>query len=205
VAAILLVSALSAIRFIRKDALLEAARAAIREDAIKHAGRSAKAEVLVPTVDGLCREARSLLHSDPLRAYLLAHEALKMDRLGADAPRLMDDARRAMAERPQPPPPPGNFARLMASGDLGGAARLLEAQLRLNPDDRKVCENLARVSLLIARGCARKGDWEGARSRILLGHALFPGDLEWQARLRLLDHLRSAQEEERLHWLGLLG
>jgi hypothetical protein len=61
------------------------------------------------------------------------------------------------------------------------------------------------VSLLLARDYAAQGNWGAARSRLLLGSALFPGDMEWQGRLRLLDYLRSAKEDERALWMGLLG
>ena len=203
-AAVLLVPAFLVVRNVRKDALLVAARASIRESAIEHAGRSAKVERLMPTVGELCRDARSLLRSDPLRAYLLADEALKMDRLDASAPKLMEDARWAMQEHPAPVPS-GNLVRFMTTGDLDGAAALLELQLRRSPGDPKARENLARVSLLLVRACAAQGDWEGARSRLLLGSALFPSDLEWRARLKLLDYLRSVPEDERGHWIGLLG
>jgi hypothetical protein len=114
----------------------------------------------------------------------------------------MDEAKRAMLAQYVPQ---GNFARLMASGDLGGAAALLEGQLRRSPNDQKARENLARVSLLLARDCAAQGNWEGARLRLLLGSALFPGDMEWRGRLRLLEYLRSAQEDERTRWIGILG
>jgi tetratricopeptide (TPR) repeat protein len=200
----LLVAAVSVVRNVRKDALLAAARTAIREDAIKRAEQSIKTERLMPTVDELCQDARSLMHSDPLAAYLLADEALKRDRMDASAPKLMEEARQAMMYR-SAPPPSGNYAKLMAAGDLEGAADLLEAQLRRNPNDRRTRENLARVSLLMARAFAANGNWEGARTRIMLGSALFPSDLEWQARLRLLDYLRAASEDERRLWIGLLG
>jgi len=204
VAVVLLVPAFLVVRNVRKDALLVAARVSIRDGAIERAGRSAKVERLMPTVGELCRDARSLLRSDPLRAYLLADEALKLDRLDASAPKLMEDARQAMQEHPAPVPS-GNLVRFMTTGDLDGAAALLELQLRRSPSDAKVRENLARVSLLLARACAAQGDWDGARSRLLLGSALFPTDLEWRARLRLLDYLRSVPEDERGRWIGLLG
>jgi tetratricopeptide (TPR) repeat protein len=204
VMAMLLAAAALVLRNIRKDALLAAARADIREGAIRHAEQSAKTERLMPTVGELCQDARSLMRSDPLAAYLLADEALKRDRMDAAAPKLMEEAKQAML-RHSAPPPSGNYAMLMAAGDLEGAAGLLEAQLRQNLNDRRTRENLARVSLLMARACAADGNWEGARTRLLLGSALFPSDLEWQARLRLLDYLRTAREDERALWIGLLG
>jgi tetratricopeptide (TPR) repeat protein len=203
--ALLSVPAAFFVRDMKKDAMLVAARTSIREGAIKHAGQSAKTEILVPTVEGLCKEAHSLLASDPLRAYLLAHEALKRDRMDASAPKLMEEARRAMLGENAPAPQSGSPARLMAAGDLDGAAAILEAQLRRSPNDARTRESLARVSLLMARARAAHGDWEGARARILMGYSLFPGDLEWQARLRLLDYLRAASEDERRAWMGLLG
>jgi hypothetical protein len=203
-AALLFAAALLVVKNVRKDARLVAARAAIREGAIKQAGQSTKTERLMPTVDELCQEARSLMHSDPLRAFLLADGVMKRDRMDASAPKLMEEARRAMLEH-SAPPPSGNYARFMAIGDLDGAAGFLEVQLRRNPNDQRTRENLARVSLLKARACAAHSDWEGARSRILLGSALSPDDLEWRARLKLLDYLRAASEDERRLWIGLLG
>jgi len=208
-------------RVAKKDALLRTTQTAIRENAIKQASSSARHDDLAMTVSELCAHAKAALFASPLRAYTLAQEAVKRDPLDTTAAKLLEDAKRAVSAIQQGAPgtpytQPGTLAKpspqqgsnlnqLMASGNFDEAEMLLEARLTKKPDDMKARESLARVNILKARERARQGRWASARSSLLMGMALFPNDLAWRARLKLLDYLQTAPEDEQRRWIEMLG
>ena len=193
------------LRSVKKDAILSATQAAIREEAIKSAQQSINLDDLTLTPAELKSQAKAAMHNSPLRAYLLALEVINRDTLDTAAARLLDQAQQTMTAMPLPTALGGNFNRLMAAGNLEAAEALMEAKLIQSPNDTKVREDLARVGLLMVRGFVKQEKWDSARSRLLMGAALFPKDPTWQARLKLLEHLRSIPKEERHRWIDLLG
>ena len=206
VAALLLVVGAFWIKATQKDALLKAAQTAIREAAIKQAAQYEKVEPLALTTAELGAQARAAMADSPIKAFMLAQEAIKRDPMDTSAPKLLEDAKRAMAALPLPQDAKGgSLNQLMAAGNLDSAEKLLEARLMQNPGDMRTRENLARITLLAARAYARLGRWDSARSQLSMGAALFPNDLAWRARLKLLDYLQSAPEDEQRRWIELLG
>ena len=193
------------IRTVRKDSLLRATQEAIRDEAIKSVRQSNRIENLTPTPTELKSQAQRAMNGNPLMAYLLAQEIINRDPSDTTAARLLDQANHAMAVSPLPRVSGGDFSRLMAAGNLEDAGTLMEARLRQSPNDMKARENLARVSLLMARTLLEHEKWDSARSHLLMGAALFPNDPTWQARLKLLERLRSVPKDEQRRWIELLG
>jgi hypothetical protein len=193
------------LRSVKKDAILNAAQAAIREEAIKSAQQSNSLYNLTLTPAELKSQAKAAMQDSPLRAYLLAQEVINRDTLDTTAARLLEQAQQAMAALPLSSASGGNFNRLMAAGNLEAAEALMVVRLRQFPNDMRAREDLARVSLLMVRGFVKQDKWDSARSRLLMGAALFPQDPTWQAKLKLLEHLRSIPKEEQHRWIDLLG
>jgi len=202
---LLLAAGAAWLRSVRKDAILIATQAAIREEAIKNVQQSNRLNDLALTPTELKSQAKAAIHDSPLRAYLLAQEVINRDNLDTTAARLLEQAQQAMAALPLPGTSGGNFNRLMASGNLEAAEALMEARLRQFPNDMRAREDLARVSLLMVRAFVKQDKWDSARSRLLMGASLFPKDPTWQARLKLLEHLQSIPKEEQHRWIDLLG
>jgi tetratricopeptide (TPR) repeat protein len=188
----------------KKDALLKATQTAIKDGAIRSAQQSVKTINLPLTTEELKSQAKSAMNNNPLRAYMLVQEIIARDPADSSAAKLLDQAHQAMATLPKGGTD-ADLNRLMASGNLDGAAALLEARLRQNPNNLRAREDLARLCLLQARANSKQGNWGIARSRLLMGAALFPKDLTWQARLKLLEHLQSISKEEQQHWTEMLG
>jgi tetratricopeptide (TPR) repeat protein len=188
----------------KKDALLRATQAAIKEGAIKNAHQSIKIINLSLTTEELKSQARAALGNNPLRAYMLVQEVIALDPTDSSAAKLLDQAQQTMTTMPRAGTD-ADFNRLMAGANLDGAAALLEARLRQNPNNIRIREDLARLCLLQARSHIKQDNWNGARSRLLMGAALFPKDPTWQARLKLLEHLQSIPREEQQRWTELLG
>lgn len=196
--------------FVNRDAILNAAQAAIKEEAIKSAHQSVKVVNLAITPEELKSQAKSALNSSPLRSYLLVQEVISRDPSDTTVAKLFEQAQQAMQSMATLPTQRQNadLNRLIASGNLEEAETLVETSLRQNPNNQRTRENLARVSLLLAREFAKQGKWESARSRLLMGAALFPKDLTWQARLKLLENLQTTPanlKEEQSQWYELLG
>jgi len=204
VTVLLLIAGTVWIRSVKKDSLLRATQAAIRDEAIKSVKPAHVVNLILAPVE-LKSQAILALHDNPLRAYLLAQEIIDRDPLDTTAARLLDQAKQAMIALPPPRTSGRDFNRLMAAGNLEDAEALLEARLRQTPDDMRARENLARVNLLIARTLIKQGRWDRVRPRLLMGAALFPKDPTWQARLKLLDNLQSIPKDEQRHWIELLG
>jgi len=206
VAVVLLLGAGAAwLSSVKKDALLNAMQAAIREEAIKSAQQSNSLDDLTLTPAELKSQAKAAMSHSPLRAYLLAQEVINRDTLDTTAARLLEQAQQAMIALPLPSASDGNFNRLMSAGNFEAAEALMEVRLRQSPNDIRAREDLARVSLLMVRGFVKQDKWDSARSRLLMGAALFPKDPTWQARLKLLEHLQSMPKEEKNRWIDLLG
>jgi tetratricopeptide (TPR) repeat protein len=191
-----------------KEAILNATQEAIKEEAIRTASQSAKAVKLDIGTKGLKDQARiAMRENNPLMAYLFAQEAISRDPSDTAAPKLLEQAQQAMAALP-PGRTDGDISRMLSTGDIDAAEAVLEASLRRNPNNMRVRENMARVSLLQARIHINQDGWDRARSYLLMGAALYPRDPSWQARLYLLEKLRSLpkeEKEEQQRWLDLLG
>jgi tetratricopeptide (TPR) repeat protein len=189
----------------KKDALLKATQAAIKDGAIKSARQSVKEINLPLTTEELKAQARSAMGNNPLRAYMLIQEIISRDPTDSSAPKLLDQAQQAMAAAPKTSTADADLSRFMADGNLNEAAALLEARLRQNPNNMRAREDLARICLLQARASSKQGNWGAARTRLLMGAALFPKDLTWQARLKLVEHMQSALKEDQQSWAEMLG
>jgi tetratricopeptide (TPR) repeat protein len=192
-------------RHIRKDAILRATQANIVDEVINGLRLANKVEDLVLTPQQLRTQAQESLRNNPLRAYLLAQEVIKRDPLDTVAARLSDQAQRDMAALPTHSATSGEISQHIASGYFSEAERLLEASLRKNPNDMRMRETLARVCLLMVRDLVKQNKWDDARSRLLMGAALFPNDAIWLARLKFLENLRSVPRDEQHLWIDLLG
>lgn len=191
--------------FMKKDALLNATQIAIKEEAIKKAKRSDKVVNLGMTVEELKSQAKTAMSSSPLRAYFLIREINNLDSSDTSIPKLLDQAHQAMMALPSPPRISGDINNIIATGRFEEAEAILEADLRHSPNNIRIKENLARVCLLLAREYAKQGKKDSARSRLLMGAALFPKDPTWQARIKLLENLQSIPKDVQNQWYEMLG
>jgi tetratricopeptide (TPR) repeat protein len=144
------------------------------------------------------------MSSDPLRAYLLVQELISRDPNDTSLAMMLEQARQAMAEAPKARAD-GDLGRLLAAGAFDDAEALLKSALMQNPNNMRARENLARVCLMHAKHLVANGQWGKARSRLLMGAALYPRDPSWQARIKFLENIQSSPKEDHVRWAEMLG
>lgn len=185
-----------------------------RDQDLKHAVEAARAAALAPLSQqaldlvespaDIRQEAESTLVTDPLRAYLRASTLVQRNPNDAGGAQLLEQARAAL---------PGGavgatlaeYQKHLKDGDLDAAARVMDALLRATPDDPDLRARAARLQLALCSAHAAQGKWDDATLDLQRGRALFPSDKAWQARLKLLDHVRALPKDQRGNWISLLG
>lgn len=190
-------------RYRRDQALREAVRAA-RTAALAPVSQQAQAQDLAETPAAIREEAQTALDTDPLRAYLRAATLVQRDPSDAAAARLLEKARAAL---------PGGavgatlaeYQKHLQAGDLDAAATVMDALLRATPDDADLRARAGRLQLALCTAHAAQGKWDDATLDLQRGRALFPDDRGWQARLKLLDSVRTMPKAQRGDWIALLG
>ncbi len=201
---LILVLSLAALHGYRKDRALKEEVRAARAAAMAPVAQQAQAPDLVEPPAAIREEAEASLVTDPLRAYLLAQTLVRRNPGEAAAAQLLDKARTGL---------PGGVAgaslteyqRHLQNGDLEAALKVIDALLRAQPDDAELRASAGRLQLTLCFAHASQGKWEEAREDLLRGRALFPGDKSWQARLKLLEHVKTMPKNQQASWIALLG
>jgi tetratricopeptide (TPR) repeat protein len=148
-------------------------------------------------------ESESILQEDPVRAYHRALYLLKLEPANPLGAQLRERAKAAMAS--PPPATPAELQSQIQSGDLESAVQTLNKLLQANPEDPALMARAARLNAALAQSYAARENWSEAREALRRGRALFPEDLSWQGRLRLLDALQTMPKGERDPWIAMLG
>ncbi|HLP31013.1 MAG TPA: hypothetical protein VK150_06600, partial [Geothrix sp.] len=89
--------------------------------------------------------------------------------------------------------------------DLEAALKVMDALLRAQPGDADLRARAARLHLALCAAHAGQAKWDEAREDLLRGRALFPSDKTWQARLKLLDRVKTLPKPQQAAWIPLLG
>jgi tetratricopeptide (TPR) repeat protein len=188
----------------RKDQALKEDVSAARAAAVAPVAQQAQVPDLAETPAALRQEAEATLGTDPLRAYLRAETLVARNPGDAAGPQLLERARAGL---------PGGvtgaslaeFQKHLQNGDLEAAARVMDALLRAQPGDGDLRTRAARLHLTLCSAHAAQGKWDEAQEDLFRGRALFPGDRIWQARLKLLDRVKTLPKAKQAEWLSLLG
>jgi tetratricopeptide (TPR) repeat protein len=201
---IVIILGLGAFHSYRKDQALREAVKAARAAAIAPISREAQAVDLAETPAAIRNEAEAALDNDPLRAYLRAATLAQRNPGDAAAAELLEKAKAAL---------PGGavgatldeYQKHLQAGDLDAAAQVMDALLRATPDDADLRRRAARLELALCSIHAARSRWDDAALDLERGRALFPDDLSWQARLKLLSQIRAMPKDQRGNWIVLLG
>lgn len=188
----------------RRDQALQDAVQAARTAALAPVSQQAQAQDLSESPAAIREEAQSALDTDPLRAYLRAATLVQRDPSDAAAARLLEKAKAAL---------PGGavgaslaeYQKHLQGGDLDAAAQVMDSLLRAAPDDADLRARAGRLQLALCTAHAAQGKWDEATLDLQRGRALFPDDKGWQARLKLLDSVRTLPKPQRGDWIALLG
>lgn len=196
---------IQALQTYRRDDQLRSAVARARETAVAPAAQSSQPLDLEESLAALRQEADAVLAFDPVRAYHRAKEILRRDPADAVGAALMEKAKAALLADPVPGVSLSEFQRLLASGDLEGAERAIDALLRAKPDDPDLVLRAARLERVLAGLHASKGEWAEAKTALQKGRAFFPEEKSWGARIHLLDRIQGMPKAEHPGWLPFLG
>ncbi|GLH67621.1 hypothetical protein [Geothrix edaphica] len=201
---LVLAAGLYALHTYRQDQELKEAVKAARLAAVTPVLQQAQAPDLAETPAAILREGEAALETEPLRAYYRAQAVLAQNPGDAAAAQLLEKARAAL---------PGGatgaslaeFQKHLQNGDLDAAAKVMDALLRAQPEDADLRARAARLYLATCGAHAALAKWDEAAEDLRRGRALFPSDKSWQARLHLLERLKTLPKSQQAAWLPLLG
>ncbi len=188
-----------------KDAQLKSDVEAARAAALRQAAAEAEVPKLAFTREAAANEAQEALSEDPVRAYLLTQYLLKQSPGDARAAQLRGKALGAMSQGGVAGASVDEFQKHLAEGNLDAAHQVMDALLRLKPDDQDLHLRAARLERALAEDHAAQGHFNEAKLDLQRARALMPEDPAWAGRLRLLEQLRSMSKAQRLAWTPLLG
>lgn len=188
----------------RREQALREAVASAKVDALRPVSRMVQIPQLVESAAAIRREGELALKDDPLLAYYRAQELQRRDPDDPAASGLLQQARQQMAAQV----PAGDLAVLdkdLQDGDLEGARACILGLLRLDPDNPDLRARARKVMLALVPLYAARDSLDKAQAVLLFGRAMFPRDLSWQARLKLLEAIQAMPAAERAPWIPLLG
>ena len=189
---------------LQRERALREAVASAKVDALRPVSRMVQVPRLVEAAAAIRREGELALNDDPLLAYYRAKELQRRDPDDPAASRLLQQARQQMAAQA----PAGDLATYdqdLQGGDLEGARACILGLLRLDPDNPDLQERARKLMLALAPLYATRDSLDKAQAVLQLGRAIFPQDLSWQARLKLLEAIQAMPAAERAAWIPLLG
>ncbi|WP_257307169.1 tetratricopeptide repeat protein [Geothrix campi] len=195
---------LYAIHSYQQDQELKEAVKAARTAAVAPVLQQAQSPDLSETPAAILREGETALDREPLRAYFRAQAVLALNPGDAAAAQLLEKARAALpggatgASLPE-------FQKHLQNGDLDAAAKVMDALLRAQPDDPGLRARAARLYLTFCGAHAGQAKWDEAAEDLRRGRALVPSDKSWQARLNLLERVKTLPKSQQAAWLPLLG
>lgn len=187
-----------------RDQELRRAVKAARIAALSPVAQQTHVADLTESPQTLREEAEATLTTDPLRAYLRTETLIARVPGDAAAAQLLEKARAhlpggvAGASLPE-------YQKHLQNGDLEAAARVMDALLRAQPSDPGLRSRAGRLQLMLCSAHVGQGKWEAAADDLRRGRALFPDDSNWQARLHLLERVKSLPKAQQTGWIPLLG
>jgi len=202
-AALLLLSLILIALHYRETALREAVASA-KINALRPVSRMVEVPSLPETLAAVQQEATTALPDDPLLAYFRGQEWQRRDPDNSAAVQLVQHAKDKLADLPVSTTLE-EFDRALQAGNLEGARSTILALLRHDPDDLDLRGRCRKVLLALVPLYAGEDRMGKARDALCLGRALFPQDLGWQARLKLLDAIQAMSRSDRAAWVQLLG
>jgi tetratricopeptide (TPR) repeat protein len=188
----------------RREAALREAVAEAKRNALRPVSRMVEIPLLPEPLEAVRREAEGALADDPLLAYFRAQEWQRRDPDDPQAAQLVRQSRDKLAG-PPPSASVADFDKAVQTGNLDGARNIILGLLRHDPDDLDLRGRARKVLLALAPLYAGEDHLGKARDTLCLGRAMFPQDLTWQARLKLLEALQAMAKSDRTPWIQLLG
>ncbi len=192
------------VRAYRRDQALKDDVRRARAAAVAPVAKQAQAPDLTESPEAIQDEVEATLVTDPLRAYLRAETLVARQSSSATGAQLLEKARAGLpggvtgASLPE-------FQKHLQNGDLETAARVIDALLRAQPGSADLRRRAGRLHQTLAVAHASQGKWEAARDDLRRGRALFPDDKTWQARLKLLERVKTLPNNQQEGWISLLG
>ena len=189
----------------RKDAARKEAVDAAHRAAIAAVSKEAEAVDLNESLAAILEEADQALGVDPLRAYLRAEFYLRQAPGDPKGAQMLEKARKGL---------PGGlsgaslveFQKHLQDRNLDAAAKVMDALLRADPENQDLRLRASRLHQALVQGYVGQEKWDEAREALLRARALNPGDKAWQAKLRLLDHIKGLPKGiQREAWTSFLG
>ena len=189
----------------RKDSARKEAVQAAHRAAIAAVAKEAEPADLNESLASILDEADEALGVDPLRAYLRAEFYLRQAPGDPKGAQLLEKARKGL---------PGGLSgasltelqKHLQDRNLDAAAKVAEALLRAEPDNADLRLRACRIQLALVPGYVAQEKWAEAKEALLRARALAPGDKAWQAKLRLLDHVKGLPKGiQRDAWAAFLG
>lgn len=202
--AVLLI-ALGLLNSYRKERALRAEVQAALASALAPIARQARSVDLTESPTAIQQEADVALVTDPLRAFLRAETLVARNPGDPAAAQLLEKARLGLAAGNGGSASLTEFQQHLQSGNLETAAKVIDALLRTDPKDAELRVRAARLHLALCAAHAAQAKWDEAQDDLLRGRALAPGDRSWQARIHLLEHLRTLPKAQQASWIALLG
>ena len=188
----------------RRDQDLKDEVRAARAAALAPVAQQAQAPDLAESPEAIRQEAEATLSTDPLRAYFRAEALLGLVPGDSAGAQLLEKARAGLAGGVSGASLP-EYQKHLQNGDLETALKVIDALLRAQPDNADLRGRAGRLQLTLCFDHASQAKWDEAREDLLRGRALFPGDKTWQARLKLLELVRSMPRKEQEAWIPLLS
>jgi tetratricopeptide (TPR) repeat protein len=188
----------------RQDQALKDDVRAARAAAVAPVAQQTQAPDLTESPAAIREEAEASLSTDPLRAYFRAESLVSRNPGDAAGAQLLEKARAGLAGGATGASLP-EFQKHLQNGNLETALKVIDALLRAQPDDAGLRARAARLDLILCFDHANLGKWDEAREDLLRGRALFPGDKTWQARLKLLEHVKALPKQQQTGWIPLLS
>jgi tetratricopeptide (TPR) repeat protein len=195
---------LGVIHTYRKDQALKEEVRAARAAAVAPLAQQAQAPDLAESPEAIRQEAETALGTDPLRAYLRAETLVSRNGSDAAGAQLLERARAGLAGGVTGASP-AEFQKHLQNGDLEAALKVMDALLRAQPGDADLRARAGRLHLALCAAHASQAKWDEAHEDLVRGRALFPGDKTWQARLKLLDRVKTLPKAQQAAWIPLLG
>jgi tetratricopeptide (TPR) repeat protein len=188
----------------RREAALKEAVVTAKLNALKPVSRLVQIPTLPETLEAIRREAEGAVGDDPLLAYFRAQEWQRRDPDDPAAAQLVQRSRDKLIVL-APSAALADVDKALQAGDLEGARKDILELLRHDPDDLDLRGRARKVLLGLAPLYAGDDRMGKARDALFLGRAMFPQDLTWQARLKLLEALQAMAKPDRTPWIQLLG
>lgn len=188
----------------RKDQALKEEVRAARAAAVAPVAQQALAPDLAESPEAIRQEAETALGTDPLRAYLRAETLVSRNGSDAAGAQLLEKARAGLAGGVTGASP-AEFQKHLQNGDLEAALKVMDALLRAQPGDADLRARAGRLHLALCAAHASQAKWDEAHEDLVRGRALFPADKTWQARLKLLERVKTLPKAQQAAWIPLLG